>query len=321
MTKLVQAVLAVAAMTSCETLGSVQGSSETVRALSSWTQVSEALVSGVADVDELREALLPLAKASHASYAGDVGEDIGQDFALVARETPEDGMNALAYLAPDARVIVAFRGTTSESDDCADVLLFTPEKPLPESCEKYSNYTLDYVSRASEFVHEAISAAATSPAAEASDKDEKEALDVVFTGHSLGASLAQLMALSYHASGMDNVQFRAIAFAPAGVKEIAERDGFPTDDAKKVAAVIVNPFDPVYTTTERTEIGRVCKFQSISEPLMCRCCKSLEDKRRLLEGQQEISMSLCCRVCFAKAHRFPNYMEALTAMEEDPDCK
>jgi len=295
----------------------------------SWRIVSEALTSGESDIEDLHDSIAPLINATKNAYSGDLADPIGQGFALIANHTPADGMNALAYRGSASRVIVAYRGTRSISDECADVLLFTPNDPLPDECEAFSKDTLDYVARAHEFAEEALAAAG----------DAEDGFDVVFTGHSLGASLAQLMALSFHGTASSNSSntYRAIAFAPAGIKEIAMRDGFPTKDAKKVAVVLVNKYDPVYTSTLRTEVGSVCEFVGTHKPLLCYCCVSpmatenasvmarrLRPLREGISFSREMSkmskMSFCCRVCMQKAHRYPNYIRFFEQMTQVPEC-
>ena len=108
---------------------------------------------------------------------------------------PPAGMRALLFVQPETRrAVVAYRGTdlnrTSESgqaDACADLLLAgTAPTALPPFCAAFSNATLDYIPRAAEF---AAAAAAAYPG-----------FQLLLSGHSLGASLAMMVA-AMHAAG------------------------------------------------------------------------------------------------------------------------
>ena len=110
---------------------------------------------------------------------------------------PPAGMRALLFVHPGTRrAVVAFRGTdlnssgvSGQADACADAALGAA--PLPAFCGRFDNHTLDYLPRAVEFAARATEVSAVSC----------PRCDLLFTGHSLGASLAMMVAEVRAAAG------------------------------------------------------------------------------------------------------------------------
>ena len=106
-------------------------------------------------------------------------------------DPPAGGMRALTFLHPPTRrALVAFRGTdlgasdpSAAADACADTMLWdgTPFDALPTACQHaFSRSQLDYFARAVEFAHAVANAFPS--------------YQLAFTGHSLGAGLALMVA-------------------------------------------------------------------------------------------------------------------------------
>lgn len=101
---------------------------------------------------------------------------------------PRVGMRALLFVQTNtSRGVVVFRGTdldmsgaSGQCDACADRLLWQPTQKLPPFCDAFSNSTIDY------WVHAVAFARSVRLA--------YPGLDLLFSGHSLGAGLALAVA-------------------------------------------------------------------------------------------------------------------------------
>ena len=130
--------------------------------------------------------------ATHGSYFEPTAANASvpgwtRDLRLTANPAA-GGMRALVFLHPRLpRGVVAFRGTdldpatvSGQADACADRILFDPSRKLQPYCSGFSEHTLNYWSRALDFVRAVRSA--------------HPVRSFTFTGHSLGAALALMMA-------------------------------------------------------------------------------------------------------------------------------
>eukprot|EP00051_Salpingoeca_urceolata_P035907 m.31928 g.31928 ORF g.31928 m.31928 type:complete len:716 (+) comp9883_c0_seq1:77-2224(+) len=179
---------------------------------SSWDDAVAALKAG--NQASFEAAVLPLANATLLSYTATHGSYFDpsatnatvrgwtRDFEL-QRDPAGGGMRALVFVhAASGRGLVAFRGTdlntsgpSGQADNCADAQLWSgkAEAQLPAFCKAFPPATLDYLTNAIAVGH-AVRA-------------KYPGLDLLFTGHSLGAGLAGLVAAAMPGT-------YAAAFAP-----------------------------------------------------------------------------------------------------------
>jgi len=290
-----------------------------VSAFSEWGKLISDIEGGILSDDDFRSRIEPLAQATKVSYTG---EEESPDervvgFCLVERLRPEIGLNALVFLAEsedDKRMLIAFRGTKSESDSCADDLFWKSDKPLEEKCRKFPPSALNYWSQGLKFTSKML--------------ERYPGRETMFTGHSLGASMSHLMTAELMRQGKTDVF--ALCFAPAGVVAILKRHGLNSTSVIRNShhlLSIVNPFDPVFAFSENEEIGKICTLDDAKEPLFCYCCH----KENVIDLVKEVELSkkvipdtlnkFCCRECFIFAHRYKRYLDLLFHAPDVPDCK
>jgi hypothetical protein len=253
----------------------------------------------------VRALLAPLSAATIVSYTGNTSEAIA-GFQLLASWQPQESLHAVAYVSQDgARLLVAFRGTTSAADRCADDLLFNPGSPQRKACARRAPSDLDYTGRAAAVLEQSRRLAPT-------------AHDVVLTGHSLGCSLAQVQVLRLAASGVQPPSARALCFAPAGTRALAQRPGGldpSSERARGLLLAIASPWDPVVSFPPGQQIGDQCVLSGTSEPPSCRGCHHSP----LDPGLGPVERAACA-ACFARVHLFKNYLVALDHMKVRPNC-
>ena len=254
--------------------------------------------------DAFAELVAPVAVAVNLSYVATSGSYYdpaaanatpGPAWAKAALEAdPADGgMRALGWLHADgARAIVAFRGTdldprapSGRADACADALLFRGPGAVPAWCAReFGAAQLDYFARAVDYAR-AFEAAHPRRA-------------VLYTGHSLGAALAALVALDR--GGCDG-DAPALAFSWGGLAGAARnRTGcdLRTVDRARVAQ-LANPYDPVFVDGDAPgeRVGGACVWRQADEP---RACAG--------DPCRDGATSLACGRCFAQAHVFAQYL-------------
>lgn len=206
---------------------------------------------------------------------------------------PEAGMRALTFLHDDhVRGVVAFRGTdlglplpsaSSRADLCADALLAGDEPAA--YCDRFSADTLDYLSRALEHVE----------ASRALYPD----VQWLFTGHSLGAQLAEVVA---------SVRGElALTFSSPPVVPVLQN----RSDAKSVdewqVVVLYNEWDPIGYDTDGLLVGSSCVWSVSPAPAGCESCRVPDPP------------SGSCELCFTQAHIFKSYKD-LVRSGQRPAC-
>jgi len=229
-----------------------------------------------------------LANATRNSYTGK--DQPVNGYELVFKVIPQDGLHAFVYRRKFTnKYLVAYRGTTSESDKCADAVLFKGEFPKdPDAnCSRFSNNTLDYFSQATNVVDRVLGLETKSR--------------IVFTGHSLGCSLSQLMMLKY-SKGQRKIG--SFCFSAVGVRPIAERYNISMHP-KDHSVVFDLPYDPVFLLTKKQQLGKVCTFEGLNVPTGCKQCV------------EKTTLQSCSR-CFEPGHIFYHYLSALHSLETDP---
>mmetsp|Transcript_8234 Transcript_8234/g.9417 ORF Transcript_8234/g.9417 Transcript_8234/m.9417 type:complete len:316 (-) Transcript_8234:126-1073(-) len=245
------------------------------------------------DGKRFKNVIEPLATMTKISYTGNLTEEV-PGWSLIFSLTPRNGLNALAFKKKGSYneygngIIITFRGTTTTSDRCADAILWDPEDPIPFWCRVFRKSTLDYISQALKFVKQVKAGYPNHP--------------IMFTGHSLGAALAEMMSLN--SSG----ESPSLCFASAGAKGPARRAGlFNSQSDVSCLFQIDNPWDPIVSYAMKDQLGYLCEFQNVSETEACRRC--------LKEGK----LSILCEQCFQDAHKFINYLN-LVNRGQAPVC-
>jgi hypothetical protein len=258
---------------------------------------------------DFREFVEPLALATKLSYTATYGSYSNEsewnatipggwvrDLARTA-DPPGGGMRALLFTQPDSgRAIVAFRGTdlnvsgiSGQADSCADSSLFDPDAPLPAYCSKFSNATLDYWARATEYVADARAA--------------YPQLSFLFTGHSLGAALASTMAAASPASAplAPAVVFSSPDYVSPLRRRAPQQLPLPARAHGRMYA-LADAWDPV----EHGAIvagglrGERCLWTSQPPPACCKTCFAHFDER-----------SAACVDCLYQRHIYAWYLSTL----------
>lgn len=272
-------------------------------------------VSFHATVVPLAEMVKLTYTATHGSYynASDENATVaGWTRDLARTVDPPAGMRALLFVQPSTRRgVVAFRGTdlnrsgvSGQADACADALLSGDNASLPAFCAQFSNHTLDYIARAGEF---AAAAAAAYPE-----------LELLFTGHSLGASLAMMATAMVqarrHAAGgwslPQVVQPPALAFATGSWRSaLLRRTGLTPNgiDAAARLWALADAWDPVQASAHAQGelLGSACLWKAGAAPTGCEACWRSGGGSA---PPADWSQRPFCMECFEKAHVYSNYL-------------
>ena len=304
--------------------------------------------------DEIR--LLGLATkysytATHGSYYENwtvnatLGPDWVKDFDL--SPNPEvGGMHALTFIRPSfnasergdaqsntnspCRGLIAFRGTdlgsdvlSSLADNCADDVLWGGMKyeQLSANCQgNFTTFQLDYLARATDVTQRAMV--------------KYPQCSFLFTGHSLGAGLANLMAaLSYPqvtsgsqppawATGcLPRASAGAAVFSTPGyIHTLLNRTNITFDQGmynknsshstqqqSKRFMLFADQFDPIWYFCNQSfqggYIGRRCLWHDGAQPAACKKCERGHRMGRTVE----------CELCMYERHIFSHYLHLIRA--------
>ena len=226
---------------------------------------------------------------------------------------PAFGMHALTFVNDaEGRVLVAFRGTdvnatgaSGQADLCADYLLWhdhmsAPVRPAafpPELsfCPTFNASTLDYLTAAR---------ALASRVQAAFPRHQ-----LMYTGHSLGAGLAMLMAAAAaNATCGPPTAAGAVVFSSPELYWAVSRRlsvGPATGLDLSRFAVLADWADPIYMAATASQfgglLGRVCEWRD-PKPLACELCNVTVEPPTLF-----------CDACFAERHIFKHYVEMIRA--------
>jgi hypothetical protein len=228
---------------------------------------------------------------------------------------PPAGMRALLFYQPQTRRgVVAFRGTdldrraaSGQADACADHILFNESGALPGFCAQFDAATIDYFARALEFV--------------AHVRAGFPSLDLLFTGHSLGAGLAMMMsvvapALSPGVFDSSKVKWPAVGFGtPAWLQPLRSRTGLsPVAAAARPLFAIADAYDPVEAVAVRDHglLGAVCRW-GMDDPTPAACGPCFAQLRGGGAGS-----AVACGACFLQRHIFSHYLADLRGPR--PSC-
>ena len=212
---------------------------------------------------------------------------------------PKVGMRALLFLQNSTRRgVVAFRGTdlnrsgaSGRCDACADQLLWHPTAKLPASCDAFSSSTLDYWAHAVAFVR--------------SVREAYPDIDLLFSGHSLGAGLAfGLAAITPPVRDTSIPISPAVTFAAPEwvgvVKRRAPHVPLPSSAAARTRFfAMADEYDPVQRQSVEHEglIGTQCLWSS---PLPAGCGPCWD---------RPVNMSRpACVACFISRHIYGHYV-------------
>jgi hypothetical protein len=238
----------------------------------------------------------------------------------VAEANPYFGMHGIAFANASAeRLLVVFRGTdlntsglSGQADVCADAWLWGPDgapapASLPSFCAQFTATQLDYFGNAVAF---AWSVAAAFPT-----------FSVLFTGHSLGAGLASMLALWPQAtpgrgaarciapSSSGALGFAAPDFLSALQARVPNPALIMTDSALSRIAIFADAFDPVQGAAlfrpSHGMVGQLWLWRDGADPPSTECLECFD------VGHVQSPQSLMCLVCMAQRHVFSHYVSII----------
>jgi len=237
-----------------------------------WRDSLDVLAGVKSTLVDFHHHIAPLVLCTKISYTGLVSSN---DFVVVDSETPDKGLHAFAF-KQGYLTLIAFRGTTSAADVCADIVL--DEGVVPPMCRKYST---DYVRQAWNFTMRV--------------RDLLPENSILLTGHSLGCSLSNLVtAMSITKLG---VPIPSICFAPGSTSKSFTRLNISSSGDCSLNLYI--PGDPIF---ELNKVGKQksCPIAGVKEPTSCKICSALPSR-----------VDPACYDCFEKIHVFKNYIQAI----------
>jgi hypothetical protein len=202
----------------------------------------------------------------------------------------DGGMRALTFLnTTTGRGVVAFRGTDTNTssisgrmDMCADAILMGT--PLEAYCSDLDPATYDYFSTALAFV-EALALVYPN-------------VEWMFTGHSLGAQLAELVAAVRGAT--------ALVFSSDDVSSVLRARTAVNVTALPAwrTVALFNEWDPLRFIASDNLPGAACVWPVSPAPSGCQTCDVV--------GQVDFSRE-DCYACFEGAHIFNHYLDLLAS--------
>jgi len=257
-------------------------------------------------VEEFQSFAKPFADMCLLSYVATRGSyynpdkqnatvDSWERIGALTEDPPDGGMRALTFLQKKSgRGVVVYRGTDlntsspgGQADRCADALLFD-EDPLPV-CGELSKKLLNYRARASEFAKKAA--------------EKYPEVEWAYTGHSLGAALAELVAAERNAI--------AFTFASPPVSPALQRIKMTPGEVATWATVSVyDEWDPLGWKARGRLFGTACAYTS-SETPACKACDVPKGTLDEWHGQ--------CYECLMSKHTFGGYLKHLKS-DTRPKC-
>jgi hypothetical protein len=251
--------------------------------------------------------------ATHGGYYENwtVHETVSDSWRKSALEAnPESGgMHALVFVNDaDWRVLVAFRGTdltndtSGIADQCADTYLWqgVAYNDLPPECRQFSEHTLDYLSRASDFAYEVAG--------------YYRLYEILYTGHSLGAGLALMMSIMGNEELADMwcgpTNAGAIVFSPpAYIEPILNRTGtnmwnVNSGFAAGTLVAFADKYDPIFVQASASPYGGIaaviCEWDDGAPSEECVSCEADPAAMNISSAD--------CAVCMMQRHIFSHYM-------------
>ena len=227
---------------------------------------------------------------------------------------PDVGMRALTFREPSTRrAIIVFRGTDlgndtgAIADRCADSMLWdgVPFYQLPPTCRQFQPAQLDYFGQAQAFVERA------------SKRGLNQSHHILFTGHSLGAGLALLMAATSRTYSAGAVVFST----PPMATTLVNRTGLNVsslDSSRYITMADAN--DPLVFEVNASAAGlpgQLCLWDGAApRPADCADCF-----RHSVPGFNHLNLTRpSCHSCFMAHHAYANYYRRLVAAGTLPTC-
>lgn len=270
-----------------------------------WPSSLEFLAKG--SDEDYKDFVTPLAQMTKLTYTAtwgsyyrekDENETISGWLRGKLQSNPLVGMRALTFFEWNTnRGVMAFRGTDLNSsnpsgqvDACANAFLSLCEShsgQLPAECQNFTVHQLDYLSRALEFAQKA---------AEAHPNTQW-----LYTGHSLGALLAELVAAQR--SGAPALTFSAPPLTPL-LKRLKQ------PKLRHWGTVtLYDQYDPLRFQAVGQLWSANCTWPRSQAPEGCEACEAAP-----------IDMhSEACQKCFYAAHTFKTYLKNVYSQRR-PDC-
>eukprot|EP00924_Labyrinthula_sp_SR-Ha-C_P014622 snap_masked-scaffold_34-processed-gene-3.36-mRNA-1 protein AED:1.00 eAED:1.00 QI:0/-1/0/0/-1/1/1/0/348 len=274
-------------------------------ATSPWSVVLDSVLDdSVSDQLQYIGGLTPVFESIGVSYLGTELTQNVTGFTLIAALRPADGLNAVAYLYNGAEtfnsdityVMIAFRGTFSAADSCANEIYFGFGDPRSEACEAaFTLEQLDYVSQADAFVQSVVNSLGVSK------------VRLLLTGHSLGSSIGNYMGSFYQnknnrAGFTSKVRVAAFGWASPGFRSVDAVE--PTSVSKLGCNIMAyNNFDPVSATLLANQAGYICTYPE-GDITPTEACVECYDQENPSLGT--------CGACRDETHNFLFYVNLLS---------
>eukprot|EP00924_Labyrinthula_sp_SR-Ha-C_P009131 augustus_masked-scaffold_2-processed-gene-13.56-mRNA-1 protein AED:1.00 eAED:1.00 QI:0/0/0/0/1/1/2/0/581 len=270
-----------------------------------------------------RNSVAPFAEMVRLSYNAEENETPVDSYSLITSSRPEIGLNSIAYLhLPDPKfspfrlaadentpldLVIVFRGSHTDSDFCADQILWNltghtnKEAEEKYNCKRFTPEELDYVSQAKSFVTTVLSSELLSQA---------KTIRILLSGHSLGAGLSEFMSYFYNNfEQLDRVSLvTALSFSSPGIKSIINEEKYSLVhkkvNEKGCVLQIYNPWDPIVGLTRFNQKGYMCAWslKEVNRTKDCvECYASIKLKPKIEE----------CGKCEQETHLFFHYEDAI----------
>jgi hypothetical protein len=269
--------------------------------------------------------------ATHGSYYNPADANAtlpgGEWARSPVQRNPAFGFHALTFVnAAQRRVLVAFRGTdldvshaSGACDVCADQMLWqgTAVADLPAMCAPFNASTLDYWGEARAMVQTIATT--------------YDGYDVLFTGHSLGAGLSNLMAALTDARSpcrphpttpdgpVASFAGAAVFSTPEYITTLQNRSAVDVSriDVARFA-MFADAYDPIFTAARLHAFGGmaalVCEWHDGAPSAQCLACEA--QQRANVDGAPSVQ----CVECMFQRHVFKHYEEIVYNATVRPVC-
>ena len=167
---------------------------------------------------------------------------------------------------------------------------------LPPFCAHFTPQTIDYFARAQQFVALVMQ---TYPE-----------MQFAFTGHSLGAGLAGLIAASTNPLRT----LPAVVFSSPAIRQVIQNrtDTDPLSVANSELVVLADKWDPIYQTAVQASglLGTLCLWQPLEQPDCVTCYAA-----------PAVNLSsVACGNCFMQHHIYAHYLSLISDQTIRPKC-
>ncbi|KAG8470517.1 hypothetical protein KFE25_008938 [Diacronema lutheri] len=270
------------------------------------------------DTAEFQRLVAPMAVAARLTYTSTAGSSYenpsdanatvpGFVRSGIKHDPAAGGMRALVFADESSgRLLLAFRGTdldnttvSGAADACANLVLFEEarRRELPSSCDRFDPSTLDYFARSVAFARQVEGAFAPT------------GLQLLITGHSLGAALAVLVAAGLNADPGRATAVPVLAFAEPPVAQALRRRTQARNLPLGSAYVLADAHDPVQRAAIRAGVvGTPCTWAAGDAPPSCAACDFATGRR-----------SSGCVECILATHTLKHYLSLIRGPR--PTCE